>query len=438
MERTWCKSSPAAEVLVKGGRVVDPESSLDAVQDVLISKGKIADIGKGLKPGKSTTVVDAGGMLVLPGFVDLHTHLRTPGREDEEDIASGSAAAAAGGYVAVFGMANTDPVVDTAAVLRGLAETARAEAAIPVGFFAAVTRGLAGEQLTEMGELGAAGAVAFSDDGRPLATAALTRRALQYVKVSGRFVAIHAQDDSLFKGGQMHEGPVSARLGLTGIPSLCESLDVSRTLDIAEYEDAPVHVCHVSTEASLIAIERAKAAGVKVTAEATPHHLTLIDKAIEALDSNLKMNPPLRAESDRRALVAALKSGLVDCVATDHAPHASEEKDVPFEEAPFGTIGLETAFAVLYEELVKSKAIDLATLVTRMSAAPARLAGLQPPSLAKGAVANLCVVDPKAPWTVSRETLRSRSFNSAWLGHRFETRVKLTVAAGRIAWQDFA
>ena len=438
MERTWCKSAPAADVLLKGGRVVDPESGVDAVQDVLISKGKIADTGKGLKPGKNTTVVDAGGLLVLPGFVDLHTHLRTPGREDEEDIATGSAAAAAGGYVAVFGMANTDPVVDTATVLQGLAEMARAEAAIPVGFFAAVTRGLAGEQLTEMGELGAAGAVAFSDDGHSLATAALTRRALQYVKVSGRFVAIHAQDDSLFKGGQMHEGPVSARLGLTGIPSLCESLDVSRTLDIAEYEDAAVHVCHVSTEASLVAIERAKAAGVRVTAEVTPHHLTLTDEAIEALDPNFKMNPPLRAESDRKALVAALKSGLVDCVATDHAPHASEEKDVPFEEAPFGTIGLETAFAVLYEGLVRSKAIDLATLVTRMSAAPARIAGLQPPSLAKGSVANLCVVDPKAPWTVSRETLRSRSFNSAWLGRSLETRVKLTIAAGRVAWEDLA
>jgi dihydroorotase len=438
MERTWCKSAPAAEVLVKGGRVVDPEAGVDAVQDILISKGRVADSGKGLKPGKGTTVVDAGGMLVLPGFVDLHTHLRTPGREDEEDIASGSAAAAAGGYVAVFGMANTDPVVDTATVLRGLAETARAEAVIPVGFFAAVTRGLAGEQLTEMGELGAAGAVAFSDDGRPLATAALIRRALQYVKVSGRFVAVHAQDDSLFKGGQMHEGPVSARLGLTGIPSLCESLDVSRTLDIAEYEDAAVHVCHVRTAASLAAIERAKSAGVKVTAEVTPHHLTLNDEAIASLDPNLKMNPPLRAESDRKALVAALKSGLVDCVATDHAPHASEEKDVPFEEAPFGTIGLDTAFAVLYEGLVKVKAIDLATLVTRMSTAPARLAGLRPPSLAKGAVADLCVIDTKAPWTVSSETLQSRSSNSAWLGRRFETRVRLTVAAGRVAWQDLA
>jgi dihydroorotase len=438
MERTWCKSAPAAELLVKGGRVVDPESGVDAVQDVLVSKGKISDVGKSLKPGKNTTVVEAGGMLVLPGFVDLHTHLRTPGREDEEDIATGSAAAAAGGYVAAFGMANTDPVVDTSTVLMGLIETARAEAAIPVGFFAAVTRGLAGEQLTEMGELGAAGAVGFSDDGHPLAAAALTRRALQYVKVSGRFIAIHAQDDSLFKGGQMHEGPVSARLGLTGIPSLCESLDVSRALDIAEYEDAAVHVCHVSTAASLAAIERARSAGVRVTAEATPHHLTLTDDAIESLDPNLKMNPPLRSEDDRKALVAALKSGLVDCVATDHAPHASEEKDVPFEEAPFGTIGLETAFAVLYEELVKGKAIDLGTLVTRMSAAPARIAGLQPPAIAKGATANLCVVDPKAPWTVAPGTLQSRSFNSAWLGRRFDTRVKLTVAAGRVAWDDLA
>jgi dihydroorotase len=377
-------------------------------------------------------------MLVLPGFVDLHAHLRTPGREDEEDLATGSRAAAAGGYVAIFAMANTDPVVDTAAVLRGLAEKARAEAAIPVGFFAAVTRGLDGEQLTEMAELGAAGAVGFSDDGRPLATAALTRRALQYVKVSGRFVAVHAQDESLFSGGQMHEGPVSARLGLTGIPSLCESLDVSRTLDVAEYESAAVHFCHVSTAASLAAIARAKAAGVRVTAEVTPHHLTLNDEAIAALDPNFKMNPPLRAESDRTALVAALKGGLLDCVATDHAPHAAEEKDVPFEEAPFGCIGLETAFSVLYGALVMNKALDLGTLVTRMSTAPARIAGLAAPSVSPGAVADLCIVDPKAKWTVRAEHLQSRSFNSPWLGRELTARVTLTLAAGRVAWEDLA
>lgn len=437
MQRTWCKSAPGADLLVRGGRVVDPEAGLDQILDVRVNKGKVAEVGTDLSAGKHTRVVDAAGMLVLPGFVDLHTHLRAPGHEDAEDVASGSRAAAAGGYVAVFGMANTDPVVDSAPVLRGLIETARADAVVPVGFFAAVTRGLQGEQLTEMGELGRAGAVAFSDDGRPLATAALTRRALQYVKVSGRFIAVHAQDDSLMAGGQMHEGPVSARLGLTGIPSLCESLDVARTLDIAAYEDAAVHVCHVSSAASVAAIEKAKANGVRVTAEVTPHHLALIDAAVESLDPNFKMNPPLREESDRLALLAALKSGVVDCVATDHAPHVTEAKDVPYEEAAFGVIGLETAFSVLYG-LVRQKALDLPTLVTRMSSAPARIAGIEAPTLAGGAVAAFCLADPDERWVVGDETLRSRSRNSAWLGQELRGRVKLTVAAGHVAWDDLA
>ena len=438
MERTWCKSLPAAELLLRGGRVVDPASGLDGVHDVLIAKGKVTAVGGDLEGGKNTRVADASGMLVLPGFVDLHAHFRTPGREDEEDLATGSAAAAAGGYVAAFGMANTDPVTDSAALLRGLAQQAKTDAVIPLGFWAAVTCGLAGEQLTEMGELGQAGAVGFSDDGKSLPTAALTRRALQYVKVSGRFVGIHAQDDSLFKGGQMHEGPASARLGLTGIPSLCESLDVSRSLDLCAYEDSRLHVHHVSTEASLEAIARAKEAGVKVTSEVTPHHLTLNDEAVASLDPNLKMNPPLRAESDRQALVAALKSGLVDCVATDHAPHVSEEKDVPYEEAPFGCIGLETAFSVLYAALVVPGLVDLGTLVTRMSTAPAGIAGLTPPAITAGAAADLCVVDPAATWTVTPQTLRSRSFNSPWLGKELTARVRLTVAAGRVAWDDLA
>jgi dihydroorotase len=438
MQRTWCKRAPAAELLLKGGRVVDPAAGLDAVQDVLVAKGKISEVGHDLGPAKGTRVVDAKGMLVLPGFVDLHTHLRTPGREDEEDMVSGTTAAAAGGYVAVFAMANTEPTVDTAAVFKGLTDAAALQAVVPVGFFAAVTRGLGGQQLTEMGELGAAGAVGFSDDGRPLPSAALTRRALQYVKVSGRFVAVHAQDDSLMSGGQMHEGPTSARLGLTGIPSLCESLDVTRTLDIAAYEDSAVHLCHVSTAASLAALERAKAGGVRVTAEATPHHLTLSDEAVASLDPNLKMNPPLRAAGDREALVAALKTGLIDCVATDHAPHAAEEKDVPFEEAPFGCIGLETAFSVLYCELVVPGTLDLGTLVTRMSAAPAAIAGLPAPTLRPGAPADLCVIDPKAAWTVAAASLQSRSFNSPWLGKELPAKVRLTVAAGRIAWDDLA
>ena len=319
MERTWCKPLPAADLLIQGGRVVDPETGVDAVKDVLIKKGKVSETGKGLVAPEGTRVIDAAGMLVLPGFVDLHSHFRTPGREDEEDLATVSAAAAAGGYVAAFGMANTEPVTDSAVLLRGLARQAESDAVVPLGFYAAVTKGLRGEQLTEMGELGEAGAVGFSDDGRSLSNAAITRRALQYAKVGDRFVAVHAQDDSLCEGGQMHEGAASARLGLTGIPSLCESLDVARALDIAAYEDARVHVCHVSAEESLQAIARAKDAGVRVTAETTPHHLALVDEQLTSFDTNFKMNPPLRAEKDRRALVEALKSGLVDCVATDHA-----------------------------------------------------------------------------------------------------------------------
>jgi dihydroorotase len=434
MRRVWSAPAPAAELLIKGARVVDPLAGIDAVQDVLIRKGHVAEVGEGLTAPKSVRVVDAAGMVLLPGFVDLHVHLRTPGREDEEDLVTGTAAAAAGGYVAVFAMANTDPVVDTAPVLQALSQRAAAEAAVPTGFFAAVSRGLAGEQLTEMHELGEAGTVGFSDDGRPLATSNLLRRALQYAKVSGRFVAVHAQDDSLMAGGVMHEGAVSARLGLTGIPSIAESIDVQRALEVAAYENGRLHICHISTTASLEHLERAKAAGVQVTAEVTPHHLTMTDERVLELDSNLKMNPPLRSEADRAALVAALKSGLVDCVATDHAPHAPQEKDVPFEEAVFGTTGLETAFAALHTALVKTKAVDLPLLARRMSQDPARVAGIEPPGMAPKAEANCCLVDPRETWTITEAGMRSRSRNSAWLGETLTGRVKLTVAAGHVAF----
>ncbi len=435
MQRTWSRPGPALDVLLKGGRVVDPGSGIDQAQDVLVLKGKIAELGSDLAAPEGVREVDARGLLVLPGFVDLHAHLRTPGREDEEDLATGTRAAAAGGYVAVFGMANTDPVVDTAMLLAGLIERARREAVVPAGFYAAVTRGLAGERLTEMAELAETGAIGFSDDGRPLATAQLVRRALQYVKLTDRFVAVHAEDASLVVGGQMHEGPVSARLGLGGMPSIAESIDVQRVLEVAAYEDGRVHLCHLSAAASLEHLERAKKAGVRVTAEVTPHHLTMIDAEVETLESTVKVNPPLREERDRAALVEALKSGLIDCVATDHAPHSPEEKDVPFEEAPFGTTGLETAFAALYSELVKKRALTLGALVTRMSAAPAAIAGLEPPAIRAGARADLCVVDPDATWTVTRDGFQSRSGNSAWLGRRLTGRVRLTVAGGRLAWE---
>ena len=431
----WSKGGVGVDLLIRGARAVDPQHELDQVVDVLVRKGRIAEVGGGLEATGRTRVVEADGKLLLPGFVDLHTHLRTPGREDEEDLTTASAAAAAGGYVAVFGMANTEPVVDSAPVLEGLAQRAAAEATVPTGFFAAVSKDLAGGQLTEMHELAEAGAVGFSDDGVPLATAQLLRRALQYAKVTDRFVAVHAQDDSLMGSGVMHEGAVSAKLGLGGIPAIAESADVARALEVARYEDGRLHLCHVSTELSLEHLARARELGLAVTAEATPHHLTLTDEKVYSLDSNLKMNPPLRPAGDRAALVMALKSGLIDCVATDHAPHAQQEKEVPFEAAPFGTTGLETAFAALHTGLVLSKELSLALLVERMSAAPARIAGIPAPSIASGAPADLCLVDPKERWTVIAADLHSRSTNSAWLGESLRGRVVLTVAAGRVVFE---
>jgi len=436
--RTWSRGGPGADVLVRGARVVDPLADLDQTLDVLVRKGRIAAVGADLAAPARVRVVEGEGKLLLPGFVDLHTHLRTPGREDEEDLTTASAAAAAGGYVAVFGMANTDPVVDSAAVLEGLARRAGAEATVPTGFFASLSRDLAGRQLTEMYELAQAGVVGFSDDGKPVASAQLLRRALQYAKVTDRFVAVHAQDDSLMGSGVMHEGAVSAKLGLGGIPAIAESADVARALEVARYEQGRLHLCHLSTALALEHLERARALDLAVSAEACPHHLTLTDAVVTSLDSNLKMNPPLRPEADRRALVSALRSGLVDCVATDHAPHARQEKEVPFEAAPFGTTGLETAFAVLYGELVLKKELSLAVLVSRMSQAPARLAGLPAPTLASGEPADFCLVDGAARWTVEAAALHSKSANSAWLGQTLQGRVTLTVAAGRIVFDDRA
>ena len=436
--RTWSKAGPGAEVLVRGARAVDPLAGLDQVIDVLVRKGRIAAVGEGLAAPARVRVVDGEGKLLLPGFVDLHTHLRTPGREDEEDLVTASAAAAAGGYVAVFGMANTDPVVDSAAVLEGLARQASAEASVPTGFFAAMSVGLAGKRLTEMHELAGVGAVGFSDDGVPVKDAQLLRRALQYAKVTDRFVAVHAQDESLQGSGVMHEGAVSAKLGLGGIPAIAESADVARALEVARYEQGRLHLCHLSTALALEHLARARDLGLPVTAEATPHHLTLTDDCVTSLDSNLKMNPPLRADADRRALVEALRSGLVDCVATDHAPHAQQEKEVPFEAAPFGTTGLETAFAALYSGLVRSGELPLDVLVTRMSQAPALIAGLPAPTLAVGAQADLCLIDVDTPWLVEAAGLHSKSTNSAWLGQTLQGRAVLTIAAGRIALDDRA
>jgi dihydroorotase len=427
------KDAPKENIVVRGARVVDPGAGVDAVLDVRVDDGVIAALGQNLDTN-SHRVLDADGLVLAPAFVDPHVHLRTPGREDEETIASGTAAAAAGGYCAILAMPNTDPVVDCAATLGSLLEVARTEAEIPVGFLAAITRGQAGAELTEMSELAAAGAVGFSDDGVPVAAPGLMRRALQYGAVTGRRIALHCEERTLSRDGQMHEGEVSAELGFTGYPSVAESVMVERDLALAAYERQPVHLLHLSAWESVQALRRAGADGVQATAEVTPHHLCLTDEAIRSLDPNLKMNPPLRSGSDRTALIEGLKDGTIVAIATDHAPHARHEKEVPFEAAPFGVTGLETAFAALYTNLVKPGLLPLDVVLDRMSAGPARAYGLDEPRVAVGSTANLVLLDLNASYRITEETFRSRSVNSWLLGETVKGKVRATIVAGRLAY----
>lgn len=433
--RLFDRGGAPAQLLIRAAHVLDPRTGLDGPHDVLIRGGKIAEIG-----APDTVVVladqvetlDGAGKRLFPAFCDPHVHLRTPGQEYKEDIDTGTAAAAAGGYCQIVAMPNTVPTVDAAPVLESLIARARAQARVPTGFFAAVTRGLQGAELTEMADLRAAGAIGFTDDGRPVVSAGMLRRALQYQRLAGGIVALHEEDPALSGDGVMHEGAVSARLGMAGIPSPSESTMVARDASLALYEEAAVHFQHLSCSESVYALQEAKRRGARVSGEVSPHHLTLTHEAVLSLDSRFKCNPPLRAESDRRALIEGLRSGVIDCVATDHAPHARHEKEVPFEQAPMGTTGLETAFAALYTELVLPGELSLATLILRMTAGGA-LYGLPIPRIGPGAVADVVLVDTEARWTVGEGGYASRSANSCFAGRRLRGRVLLTVAGGRVA-----
>ena len=407
-------------------RVVDPTRGIDEALTVTVEQGVIASVEPASAP--------ANGKVLAPAFVDPHVHLRTPGREDEEDLASGTRAAAAGGYCAILAMPNTDPVVDSASVLGALTEAAEREAEIPVGFLAAITKGQGGAELTEMVELAERGAAGFTDDGRPVVAPGLIRRALQYSAAAGRPVAVHCEEPTLSRGGHVHEGLVSAELGFGGYPSVAESVMVARDLALAGYEERPLHLLHLSAQESVEELRRARAAGIPATAEVTPHHLCLTDDAVRSLDPNVKMNPPLRAGEDRAALIDALLDGTVEAIATDHAPHAREEKEVPFEEAPFGVTGLETAFSALYTQLVEPGVVPLATLLERMSAGPARIYGLDVPTIQVGAEANLVLLDLNAVWHVDEGSFRSKSTNSWLLGSKLHGRVVQTVAAGKVVY----
>jgi dihydroorotase len=423
------------DLVIRGAHVIDAGAGVDAVLDVRVDGGTIVALGTKLETN-AHRVVDGEGLVLAPAFVDPHVHLRTPGREDEETIASGTAAAAAGGYCAILAMPNTEPVLDSAAVLGSLAEAAQAEAAVPVGFLAAITKNQDGAELTEMAELADAGAAGFTDDGQPVVAPGLMRRALQYGAVTGRRIALHCEEPTLSKSGQMHEGAVSAELGFEGYPSVAESLMVERDLALAAYERQPLHLLHLSARESVEALSRAQVARVAATGEVTPHHLCLTDEAVRSLDPNVKMNPPLRGADDRAALVAALRDGTIGAVATDHAPHARHEKEVPFEAAPFGVTGLETAFSALYTHLVEPGLLKLETLLERMSGGPARSYGLAEPRIGVGAPANLVLLDLKASRRVTESDFHSRSSNSWLLGETVKGQVRLTVAAGRVAFES--
>jgi dihydroorotase len=407
------------------GRVVAPVQGMDESLRITVTDGVISAI----EPGPARALV------VTPAFVDPHVHLRTPGREDEETIRSGTEAAAAGGYCAILAMPNTEPVVDSASVLGALVERAREDAVVPTGFMAAISKGQLGGELTEMAELAAAGAAAFTDDGRPVVTAGLMRRALQYSALTELRLALHCEEPSLSRGGHAHEGRVSAELGIGPYPSAAESVMVERDLSLAASEGRPIHLMHLSARESVAALDGALARGTLATGEVTPHHLVLTDEAVRSLDPNTKMNPPLRAAEDREALRDALRRGAISCVATDHAPHARQEKDVPFEEAPFGVTGLETAFAALHTHLVVPGLVSLETLLERMSAGPARAFRLDEPRIEVGARANLVALDLEAEWTVSEDGFRSLSANSWLLGETLRGRVVKTIADGRLVFE---
>mgnify|MGYP000044181607 CR=1 FL=1 len=421
-------------LLLRGGRIVDPSQNLDEPLDLLLVDGVVARIGRALEPPPDAEVRDVHGLVVCPGLIDLHVHLREPGAEHKETIASGARAAAAGGFTAVCAMPNTDPPVDDPAAVGFVrAEGLRAGYArvYPV---AAVSVGRRGERLAEIGEMVDAGAVAVSDDGHPVADAGLMRLALEYTLSFGIPVADHCEERSLSRGGSMNEGVVSTRLGLQGIPNAAEDIMIARDLFLAELTGGRLHLQHVSTRRGVELIRAAKSRGVRVTAEVTPHHLVLTDEAVDGYRTDAKVNPPLRSAADVEACRAALADGTIDAIATDHAPHHYDEKEQAFEDAPFGMVGLETALGLALTELVGKGVLTLSQLVDRMSCGPARAFNLPGGTLRPGAPADVTVFDPEATWTVDPARFLSKSRNTPFAGWRLRGQNALTIVGGRIVW----
>ncbi len=428
----------SGSILIKGGRVVDPAQGIDAVSDVLIIDGKISAVSKSVPRNipAGCEILDAKGLIVSPGLIDMHCHLRDPGISEEETIRSGTMAAAAGGFTTVVCMANTAPVIDTPAMVEYIVSKAAEEGCVNVLPVGAVTKGLKGEEIAEMGLMMETGAVAFSDDGCPIMNAEVLRRALEYSRRFKAVIISHCEDINLSSGGVMNEGYISTIMGLKGIPKTAEETMVERDLALAKEFDARIHIAHVSTAGSVAIIRRAKDEGIKVTCETAPHYFTLTEGEVEGYNTNAKMNPPLRTEEDVKAIVKGLKDGTIDVIATDHAPHLMEEKNVEFREAAFGIVGLETALPLVLTELVDTGSLTLTKALEKMTAAPAKILGIKAGSLVAGYAGDVTVIDPDKHHTVEVRSFHTKGRNSPYDGWKLKGRALYTIVSGRLVMKD--
>jgi dihydroorotase len=422
-------------ILIRGGRVVDPTRNVDGIADVYLEGGTVAAVGRDIGSPEEALVLEAAGKIVAPGLIDLHVHLREPGQEELETVASGAMAAAAGGFSAVCAMPNTDPVTDNQAAIGFIVSQAQRASKARVYPIGAISLGQRGQQLAEFGELVGAGAVAVSDDGKPVVSSHLMRTALEYARTFGIPVADHCEDPTLSAGGAMHEGIVSTRLGLKGIPAAAEEIMVARDILLAEHTGGHIHLCHMSTRGSVELIRRAKDKNIRVTAEACPHHFTLTHESCEGYDTNAKMNPPLREPEDREAIRQALRDGTIDTICTDHAPHHYDTKERAFDDAPNGIIGLETALGLAITELVETGLVTIPQLIERMSTRPAKIFSLQGGTLAPGSPADVLIADPKARWAVDPTTFFSKSRNTPFGGRQLTGRPEVTIVRGQVVFE---
>ncbi len=424
-----------SRLLIKNGRVIDPANNVDALLDVLISKGKIEKVAKNIRVSK-VKKIDAKGKYVVPGLIDMHTHLRVPGREDKEKIYSGTCSAAAGGFTSICTMPNTDPVIDTQTGIKFILSRSQTDAVVNVYPVAAITRGSQGEDIAEFGDLVWYGAIAFSDDGMPVMNAEIMRIALQYTSMFNVPILSHCEDLNLSRGGVINQGFSSTLSGLPGIPSVAESAMVSRDIELAEFTGGKLHICHTSAKRSVELIRKAKKRGVNVTAEVTPHHLTLNEESVLSFDTYMKVNPPLRAKEDIKELIKGIKDGTIDVIATDHAPHTDIEKDMVFLDAPFGMIGTQTAVPVLMTQLIHKNIIKFNKMIEMMTINPARILNLNKGTLSVGADADVTIINPKKEWIIQKGDLLSRSNNCPFLGMKCKGGIDTTIVGGKVVYQD--